>query len=273
MNCIDQYKNVYSFDPDNPWASAGMYRSAQLYLQIYKKFSTLRDKEQAVDQLNRIIRRYSSSAYKTKAKNLLSTISFVKIKNKKSIENKKSKKISTIKKKSLDDNHNNSAIKRSKKKETKKNITKKQKSYIDIKHKKTKENSKNNFKSASKKNNISTSKKNNISTSGDTLVTGYRYWSNPDYTRIVIDADNERDFNYHFLKKNIAINKPQRLYVDIFNSRLSKQLPKATPINDDLLTQVRTGQHTPHSVRIVIDIKSFDKYKIFSLVFLCLISI
>ncbi len=37
------------------------------------------------------------------------------------------------------------------------------------------------------------------------------------------------------------------------------------PINDNLLSNVRAGQHTSQSVRVVVDIKSFKTYKIFSL--------
>ena len=97
------------------------------------------------------------------------------------------------------------------------------------------------------------------------MVTGLRFWSNPEYTRVVIDADANRPFAHNLLKRDPDLNKPQRLYVDLDSSRLGKNVPKHTAINDDLLLQARAGQHTPHSVRVVIDIKSFDNYKVFSL--------
>ncbi|MGD8548988.1 MAG: N-acetylmuramoyl-L-alanine amidase [Desulfobacterales bacterium] len=98
-----------------------------------------------------------------------------------------------------------------------------------------------------------------------TTVTGLRYWSNPTYTRVVIDASRETSFTHRLLKKDPAINKPQRLYVDLKNSRRGKNIEKFIPINDNLLRDVRAGQYTPHVVRVVVDIKSIETYKIFSL--------
>lgn len=98
-----------------------------------------------------------------------------------------------------------------------------------------------------------------------TIVTGLRYWSNPAYTRVAIDANRETSFTHRLLKKDPAINKPQRLYIDLKNSIRGENIEKFTPINDNLLRNVRVGQHTPHVVRIVIDIKSIHTYKIFSL--------
>jgi len=96
-------------------------------------------------------------------------------------------------------------------------------------------------------------------------VTGLRYWSNPSYTRIVIDADREASYTHRLLKKDPSIHKPQRLYVDLQNSMLGDETKKIIPINDNLLRDTRAGQYTSDSVRVVIDIKSFKNYKIFSL--------
>jgi len=106
---------------------------------------------------------------------------------------------------------------------------------------------------------------NNASDEGTAMVKGLRFWSNPSYTRIVIDADNKATYTHRLLKKDPSIHKPQRLYVDLENSRLGEDIEKIIPINDNLLTDVRAGQNTPDSVRVVIDIKSFKTYKIFSL--------
>ncbi len=96
-------------------------------------------------------------------------------------------------------------------------------------------------------------------------VTNLRFWSNPNYTRVVIDADREASYYHHLLKKDPSINKPQRLYVDLSNSRLGENIRKSIPIHDDLLSDARAGQYTTDSVRVVVDIKSFETYKIFSL--------
>ena len=101
---------------------------------------------------------------------------------------------------------------------------------------------------------------------GDTAtVTGLRFWSNPRYTRVVIDADRETTYTHNLLKKDPTIHKPRRLFVDIDRSRLGKNIEKFIPIHDNLLSNVRAGQNTFDSVRVVIDIKSSETYKIFSL--------
>ena len=100
---------------------------------------------------------------------------------------------------------------------------------------------------------------------GMVTVTNLRFWSNPNYTRVVIDADRETSYKHHLLKKDPSINKPQRLYVDLSKSRLGEHIRKSIPIHDDLLTDARAGQYTNDSVRVVVDIKSFETYKIFSL--------
>ena len=96
-------------------------------------------------------------------------------------------------------------------------------------------------------------------------VSGLRYWSNPSYTRVVIDADQETGYTHRLLQKDPAINKPQRLFVDLEGSRLGKDIEKIIPINDNLLSDVRAGQYAATAVRVVVDIKSFKTYKIFSL--------
>ncbi len=96
-------------------------------------------------------------------------------------------------------------------------------------------------------------------------VEGLRFWSNPRYTRVVIDADKDTVFSYHELRKDPAIGKPARIYIDVHNSRLGRNLQKVVPINDNLLSDARAGQYTSDKVRVVVDIKSFKTYKIFSL--------
>jgi N-acetylmuramoyl-L-alanine amidase len=109
------------------------------------------------------------------------------------------------------------------------------------------------------------SQKDKTGTSGLAHVQGLRFWSNPDYTRIVVDASHETSFTHRLLKKNPSMKKPQRLYIDLQKSRLSEKVKKFVPINDELLSDARAGQYTTDSVRVVVDIKSFKDYKIFSL--------
>lgn len=96
-------------------------------------------------------------------------------------------------------------------------------------------------------------------------VTGIRHWSNPNYTRVVINLDKKAPYTYRLLKKDPSINKPRRLYVDISGSVLGEKLRKSIHINDGLLKKARAGQYDRKTVRVVLDIESLDDYNIFHL--------
>ncbi len=82
-------------------------------------------------------------------------------------------------------------------------------------------------------------------------VTNVRYWSGGNYTRIVIDQDKPLKFQSYELRN------PDRLVFDILNSRVSDSVDKEPmPVNDGILKQVRTSQHSPDTVRVVLDLTS-----------------
>ncbi|UCD89017.1 MAG: N-acetylmuramoyl-L-alanine amidase [Desulfobacterales bacterium] len=222
--CIEKFQAVYQHDPVGPWAAAGLYRSGELYQELYKRSSKASDKKEALAAFNHIITHYPQSRYKPKAK--------------KAMQRYSSKAPPKIAAKSV--------------KEDKQDF---EKPIDDI----AKEIAKATKTPPPVKADIPTDQKENIT------VKGLRFWSNPSYTRVVIDADQETTYTHRLLKKDVSIQKPQRLYVDLNNSRLGQDLKKFIPINDNLLSDVRAGQRTPRSVRVVVDIKSFKTYKIFSL--------
>jgi N-acetylmuramoyl-L-alanine amidase len=82
---------------------------------------------------------------------------------------------------------------------------------------------------------------------------------------VVVDTSGKTPYFHRLLKKDPSLKKPQRLYIDLQNARLAKDFPKVIPINDDLLMDARAGQFKSDTVRVVVDIKSFKTYKIFSL--------
>jgi len=97
-------------------------------------------------------------------------------------------------------------------------------------------------------------------------VTEIRHWSNPNYTRLVINVDSRTTFTHRLLKKDPSIQVPyRRLYIDIANARLSPDLQRSIPIHDGLLKMARVGQYDRNTVRVVFDIESIEDYKIFPL--------
>jgi N-acetylmuramoyl-L-alanine amidase len=96
-------------------------------------------------------------------------------------------------------------------------------------------------------------------------VTDIRHWSAQDYTRIVIDVNDQVAYASHLLRRDPSLGKPPRLYIDLENSTLDSSFAGAIPIGDGLLRKVRAGQYKPRVVRVVLDIESIEEHKIFSL--------
>ncbi len=100
---------------------------------------------------------------------------------------------------------------------------------------------------------------------GLSSVKDIRYWSNPDYTRVVIYVDEQVSYKEHRLRRDPSIKKPGRLYIDIDSAVISPDLKQPIPIHDGLLKMARAAQNTPGTVRVVLDIESIKDYKIFPL--------
>ncbi|MCF8092990.1 MAG: N-acetylmuramoyl-L-alanine amidase [Desulfotignum sp.] len=254
LECIRRYEAIYKMYPDSPWAPAGMYSAADLYLQLFALSRDALFKTRAIDLLTRIRNKYPGSAYNARAKTRLS--SFLESPDSQTgpVRHIRSKKAETRKK------HIPLA------KETSREKTDAQQDADFNRQTSSLESQLQPVDTNAPDNGDSDLSLDTQISGTDAQVTDLRFWSNPEYTRIVINASRDRTYSHHLLKKDPDLDIPfQRLYVDIPQSRLGQGVAEHTPINDDLLKQARAGQYLPHTVRVVVDIKSFENYKIFSL--------
>ena len=90
-------------------------------------------------------------------------------------------------------------------------------------------------------------------------VKGIRYWSSPGYTRVVIDLSSPADFSTN------RLSNPDRVYFDLKNSRLKKEIKTALPVGDGLLKAVRAGQFDAQTVRVVLDLEKIKDFHCFIL--------
>jgi N-acetylmuramoyl-L-alanine amidase len=97
-------------------------------------------------------------------------------------------------------------------------------------------------------------------------ITDIKYWSNPDYTRLVVTATDPMRFDKNQLRRDDAAGKPPRLYVDIKNASIPLRLSNPIRIADGLLLQARVGQYDPRTVRLVLDIDSMKDHRVFTMV-------
>ena len=325
--CIKKYNAVYRHDPAGAWAAAGLYKTGELYLELYKHSYAKGDERKALAIFRKVIKLYPASNYKKKAeilqKNIVRQRSrqankiklsakkkylraeayYRKFKSSSSRQKYRDQWLAGVKK--YEDTFNydpfgswapaslfmmgklyhglyrwsaqkkDMAASVSRYKQviekfpqseySRKAVQALAKSKIIVSSKPTEK------KATERKKVKTTSRKNRLKKNAEPLkskcsmVSGLRYWSNPSYTRIVIDADQEVSFKHHLLKKDLKNKKPQRLYIDLKNARLGKGIKRVVPINDNLLSDARAGQYSSDFVRVVVEIKSFKTYKIFSL--------
>lgn len=103
--------------------------------------------------------------------------------------------------------------------------------------------------------------------SGQTVsVHGIRYFSDRDYTRIVIDLSNNAEYSSHWLKADAALHKPPRLTIDINNSVLGGNVSRNLSIKDGLLSAVRLGYHPQDKrTRVVLDSENVKDFTVFQM--------
>lgn len=87
-----------------------------------------------------------------------------------------------------------------------------------------------------------------------------RHYTGADYTRIVLDFDREVSF-----KRN-RLSDPDRLYFDFDNTVAFKALlDQNFQVDDGFLKQIRVGQNSYRTARVVLDLKSIENFEVFSL--------
>ncbi len=91
-------------------------------------------------------------------------------------------------------------------------------------------------------------------------VSKIRYWSNEDYTRVVIQLDQEVEFEKYIL------SSPNRIYFDLHRAQLKPHLQgKTYNVNDLFIKGVRVASNRPGVVRFVLDFEKINKHTIFAL--------
>jgi N-acetylmuramoyl-L-alanine amidase len=324
LACIDNYHKVERIDPSGPWAAAGLYRSARLYLELHQRSRREADRQEAVNTFRQILQRYPESSYAPKARQQLNGLgapaaaaprppkapskmltsayaaherlmaSKAKQKYRDQWEGCIARFAAVVAGDPSDaeaaeslymlgvlyDGLAAKSRRQSDRDTAEEHYRRVQRDFPDSAVAEKAAARLDRQAPAGERKAVATAAAVSgaanpdddlavtaaaDSPSGMNTVRGLRFWSNPSYTRIVIDADRESRFSHRLLKKDPSIQKPQRLYIDLDRSRLGKGIQKFVPINDELLSDARAGQYTAESVRIVVDIKSFKNYKIFSL--------
>jgi N-acetylmuramoyl-L-alanine amidase len=91
-------------------------------------------------------------------------------------------------------------------------------------------------------------------------VTAIRHWSNPDYTRVAIDLEDEIQFGSHRLPN------PDRIFFDLRDTKLASTLVgKTLEVDDGFLKKIRVAQFEPGRTRVVLEVDNLSTYEAFLL--------
>lgn len=87
-------------------------------------------------------------------------------------------------------------------------------------------------------------------------VRDIRHWSHSDYTRVVFDLSSAVSY-----QDNRRFN-PDLLVIDLKNTRLNEHTPQSFAVKDGVLHRIRTIQHTPDTVRALLELEGVSKHRI-----------
>jgi N-acetylmuramoyl-L-alanine amidase len=93
-------------------------------------------------------------------------------------------------------------------------------------------------------------------------VTDVRYWSYPDYTRVVVELDALVTTEVRQLPADPGHERPARLYLDLPGVWVGRSYGEPIPVKDGLLRGIRLGQNTLEATRVVIDLERYDRHRL-----------
>lgn len=94
-------------------------------------------------------------------------------------------------------------------------------------------------------------------------ITGLRFISTKEQTRVMLDLSQAAKFNVGRLEEDSAKSLPPRIYVDILGAQLALTSNEPLPVGDSVLRQVRVGQYSGTVVRVVLDMNELRDHKAF----------
>jgi len=101
--------------------------------------------------------------------------------------------------------------------------------------------------------------------SGNVLIKDIRHFSSKKYTRVVLDLSRNTEFEKHWLKADPKHDKPPRLFLDIYNTKVDSDIKEKINIKDGLLEAIRWGIFKKGVTRVVLDSQNVEDFTVFSL--------
>ena len=96
-------------------------------------------------------------------------------------------------------------------------------------------------------------------------VNDVRYWSHPDYTRVVVELTRPVDVDIQRLPEDASQGRPDRLFLDLEGIWVGRKWLGGIEVGDGLLQRVRLGQNTRKKARLVLDLDRIERYRLIQL--------
>jgi len=231
IKCADQYRVVYERYPKSDFAVKALYQAADLYTRLYKYSNKTKDLDSAIALYEKLVAEHEGHSLADDAQYKIGEIYYT-IKNDPAQAYVEFLKVDV--------------------RFPKGDMRPKAKQMLD--------------KLAGTLNRkMGGGDKGPVSENRRAMVKNIRYWSTPNYTRVVIDVKAPVEYEHHLLKADPSHKKPRRLYLDLHKARVSRRINSVVTIGDDLLQKARAGQYTEDTVRVVLDTEKLVGYNVFHL--------
>lgn len=88
-------------------------------------------------------------------------------------------------------------------------------------------------------------------------VTGIRHWSSADSSTVVIDLQDQVQYEAH------RLTNPERIYFDLHDTRLAPNIPtKPIEVGDELLQRIRVAQSAQGVTRVVLETRGASNFSV-----------
>ena len=93
-----------------------------------------------------------------------------------------------------------------------------------------------------------------------TEIKDIRYWNTKGYTRVVVDLAGSVEY------QGARVTKPDRIFFDLFDTRLSEALRgKEFDVKEGLLNRIRIAENRAGVTRVVLEVNGAKDYSVFTL--------
>jgi N-acetylmuramoyl-L-alanine amidase len=99
----------------------------------------------------------------------------------------------------------------------------------------------------------------------EAMLQKVRYWCSANYTRVVLDLDNEVEHYVGRLDQDDSAKRPARIYVDLRNTLGSKDVAAKMELAEGPVRCIRSGRFDKRTTRLVLDLRHAEDYNVFQL--------